>query len=78
MTRQGFIRGTSVLVMLVGLFAFPDATQAQGEGCTSGGPGSNSCSITFSDGAGCSVSCTAGYYACCSGSGCSCVETQGT
>jgi len=37
-----------------------------GAACGSGGPGSTSCSVT-SGGNSCSVSCAAGYYACCNG-----------
>ncbi|MFV0248866.1 MAG: hypothetical protein ACK5H1_07895 [Tenacibaculum sp.] len=33
--------------------------------CEQGGEGSTSCSITSNTGAGCSVSCGSGYYACC-------------
>lgn len=35
--------------------------------CASGGPGSESCSLT--GGVGCSVTCSAGYYACCNWDG---------
>lgn len=45
--------------------------------CVSGGPGSTDCSIEGSiagGGAGCSVSCASGYYACCSLSGCHCTK----
>lgn len=46
-------------------------------GCTAGGPGSTDCSIQGNigpGGAGCSVSCASGYYACCSLSGCGCTR----
>jgi hypothetical protein len=38
---------------------------SSGGGCTAGGPGSTSCSVTCGDRPGCSVSCASGYYACC-------------
>lgn len=46
----------------------PDPSTGGGGGaaCGSGGPGSTSCSVT-SSGNSCSVSCAAGYYACCNG-----------
>lgn len=44
-------------------------------GCDAGGQGSSSCSAS---GNGCSVSCGAGYYSCCIGTGstsnCSCIK----
>ena len=49
-------------------------------GCASGGVGSTDCSIEGSlgpGGAGCSVGCASGYYACCSLGGCSCVKGGG-
>lgn len=42
-------------------------TADEGISCTSGGPGSVSCSSGTS-GVGCSVTCSSGYYACCSSS----------
>ena len=42
--------------------------------CSAGGPGSSACSV--SQGSSCSVTCTAGYYACCDAFptfGCVCV-----
>lgn len=45
--------------------------------CASGGVGSTQCSIdanVVGNGAGCSVSCGPGYYACC-GVGCYCVKS---
>lgn len=39
-------------------------------GCTAGGAGSTSCSISGTGG--CSVSCSAGYYACCNVNSCVC------
>lgn len=42
-----------------------DGGDGGGSTCTSGGVGSTSCSITGCFNAGCSVSCGAGYYACC-------------
>lgn len=39
-----------------------------GSNCSSGGPGSSSCSTSYG-GDGCSVSCQAGFYACCEGGG---------
>jgi len=52
-----------------------------GGGCSSGGPGSTSCSVT--NGTGCSVSCSPGYYACCKdswsqGTKCGCVKYGST
>ena len=44
----------------------PWGEEAGGTTCTSGGLGSNSCSVSCSNG-GCSVSCVPGYYACCQG-----------
>jgi hypothetical protein len=49
--------------------------KAEDSGCISGGPGATDCSIDGSlpgGGAGCSVSCSSNYYACCSLSGCHC------
>lgn len=47
------------------LIQHPDPGGSGGSGsCSSGGPGSSSCSTSFG-GDGCSVSCTSGYYACC-------------
>lgn len=40
------------------------ALQHEGD-CEQGGEGSTSCSVTSNSGAGCSVSCGTGYYACC-------------
>ncbi len=47
------------------------------DNCCAGGPGSTSCSLSNGD-TGCSVTCGAGYYACClcSGNGCSCEPNQ--
>lgn len=52
-----------------------------GNECISGGPGATSCSIAggvvivgSGGNATCSVTCGAGYHACCKGTGCSCVK----
>lgn len=47
------------------VFNLTESGGSGGGGCQSGGPGSNSCSLTI-NGNGCSVSCASGYYACCS------------
>jgi hypothetical protein len=48
-------------------------------GCNTGGPGSSSCAYEWSMSAlgftfsgGCQVECNSGYYACCTGEGCTC------
>ncbi len=73
MTRKSLIRGTSLIVMLVGLFAFPAPSLADEGGCTAGGFGSTSCTITVGP-MSCSVTCAAGFYACCGAGGCGCVQ----
>jgi hypothetical protein len=45
--------------------------------CSNGGPGATQCSMEITvagTGGSCSVSCAAGYYACCNSSGCKCVK----
>lgn len=47
--------------------------------CVSGGVGATSCSLSGNlgpAGAGCSVSCASGYYACCNLNGCGCIDND--
>ncbi|WP_147450082.1 hypothetical protein [Corallococcus carmarthensis] len=57
-------------------YAQPDSGGGGGGGtapsCTSGGAGSSSCSISEAYNMGCSVTCNAGYYACCMSSNTTC------
>jgi hypothetical protein len=50
---------------------YGDGGGGGGSSCNSGGRGAASCSITVS-GSGCSVSCSSGYYACCTQAGPNC------
>ncbi len=43
--------------------------RVQGGGCVAGGPGATSCSA-----GGCTVTCGSGYYPCCEGGTCTCME----
>jgi hypothetical protein len=55
--------------------ARPYEDGGDGGGCYSGGPGSSSCGIGSDPGPQCSVSCNAGFYACCTiWGGCTCVQ----
>jgi hypothetical protein len=50
----------------------PDPNGGSGSGgasCDDGGPGANACSVNSNSFGGCSVGCSAGYYACCNGGG---------
>ncbi len=55
------------------------------DNCTHGGPGSSSCSVTWTQGflgfkfsGGCSISCGSGYYACChvGDNNCDCIKNE--
>lgn len=54
---------------------FKTISDSPNNDCESGGWGSSSCSL---GGSGCSVSCIAGYYACCNPGNCDCIERTGT
>jgi hypothetical protein len=69
----------SAAIVFAGAVTLPRTAEASegggtgGTGCYSGGVGSHDCSVTIA-GVSCSVSCNAGYYACCGWQGCSCVS----
>jgi hypothetical protein len=67
-SARRFIQVASIFVIGVGALGFPNAADASepggGGSCYVGGPGTTSCS-TSSQGFDCSVSCAAGFYACC-------------
>lgn len=58
------------------LTQYLSSVMGDGGNCGSGGPGATSCSVAPEGGGGCSVSCGAGYYACCNFN-CYCVPEQG-
>jgi hypothetical protein len=65
--------------LLSGRIAWDVPSDGNGNGCTSGGEGASSCSISdpnFIGGTACSVTCEQGYYACCktSTTTCTCVK----
>lgn len=61
MSRKRLIQLCSVFTIVVGLTSVPSQdAYASGGGCTAGGEGASYCSIGA-----CSVTCRAGYYACC-------------
>lgn len=50
--------------------------ELEGMGCTAGGRGSTSCSVSCGGGQGCSVGCSAGMYSCCNCGDCRCLSNQ--
>lgn len=69
MSRKRVIQGLSVFVLTASVFIRPLPAQGRQLTCESGGEGSSSCSVGS-----CSVSCNAGFYACCNTTGgCHCV-----
>ena len=85
MIRNQFLRYASAAVLALSLSIIgtearaddpPELPRGGEGGCSSGGPGATSCSMTNALGSSCSVTCGTGYYACCStgGPSCSCVN----
>lgn len=77
------IDSLSVDVLEVDVVSSVDTLSAEGAQngvkCLTGGPGAMSCSISrdeFVNMAGCSVTCEAGSYACCSTKGCHCLPNK--
>lgn len=74
------LKGFTIIIMFFFSLFIPDLAFA--DTCSSGGPGSTSCSVSVTvEGVGkvtYSVTCGAGYYACCNGlTGAWCVKTGG-
>jgi hypothetical protein len=83
MSKRRLTQVASAFVLLAAVVATPQhsAVAMDGLGCLSGGPHSTQCSIdgnVAGTGVGCSVTCSAGYYACCGVGGCDCVSTEQT